>query len=353
MAKRKRLGGPLQDYLGTPQGSAASAPIARVAGDAAASAAFDEVSRELSEAREEGRLVLRLPLDSVEAAWMTRDRAHPGTGDDPDFAALLDSLRRNGQRSPIEVVEIAPGRYGLLSGWRRLTALRQLRDEDGEGAAATVLAFPRRPESAQAAYLAMVEENEIRLGLSYYERARIAARAVEAGVFATPKAALQGLFASASRARRSKIGSFLAIYRVLGDEIRFPQAMTERLGLALAKVLDADPGAGARLRARLRAACPETAEDEQGVLAGFLEAETAPSETTAPPPSEPPPPAPPGPGAPIPPRRPGETIRETTREIRAGVFLTERPGGLRLSGPAVDDDFRAKLEAWLRDGADG
>ena len=256
MAKRKRLGGPLQDYLSTPQGPAASAPIARVAGDAAASAAFDEVSRELSEAREEGRLVLRLPLESVEAAWMTRDRAHPGTGDDPDFAALLDSLRRNGQRSPIEVVEIAPGRYGLLSGWRRLTALRQLRDEGGD--VSTVLAFPRRPESAQAAYLAMVEENEIRLGLSYYERARIAARAVEAGVFATPKAALQGLFASASRARRSKIGSFLAIYRVLGDEIRFPQAMTERLGLALAKVIDADPGPGracargCRRRARKR-----------------------------------------------------------------------------------------------------
>jgi len=351
MAKRKRLGGPLQDYLSTPQGPAASAPIARVAGDAAASAAFDEVSRELSEAREEGRLVLRLPLESVEAAWMTRDRAHPGTGDDPDFAALLDSLRRNGQRSPIEVVEIAPGRYGLLSGWRRLTALLQLRDEGGD--VSTVLAFPRRPDSAQAAYLAMVEENEIRLGLSYYERARIAARAVEAGVFATPKAALQGLFASASRARRSKIGSFLAIYRVLGDEIRFPQAMTERLGLALAKVIDADPGAGARLRARLQAACPDTAEDEQAVLAGFLEAEIASSETTVPPSTEPPPPAPPGPRAPTPPPRPGETIRETTREIRAGVFLTERPGGLRLSGPAVDDDFRAQLEAWLRDGAEG
>jgi hypothetical protein len=33
------------------------------------------------------------------------------------------------------------------------------------------------------AYLAMVEENEIRVGLSFYERARIVARAAEAGVF--------------------------------------------------------------------------------------------------------------------------------------------------------------------------
>jgi len=344
MAKRKRLGGPLQDYLSTAQAPAATAPIARIAGDAAASAAFEEVSRELTEARNEGRLVLRLPLEGIEAAWMTRDRAHPGTEDDPDFAALLDSLRRNGQRSPIEVVEIAPGRYGLLSGWRRLTALHRLHAETGEEGFATVLAFPRRPESSQAAYLAMVEENEIRLGLSYYERARIAARSVEAGVFATPKAALQSLFASASRAKRSKIGSFLTIYQALGDEIRFPQALTERLGLALAKVVDADAKTGERLLARLQAACPETVEDEQGVLTGFVDEETGSAGASADMPESHSHEAP-VPETPVtPPREP-----DAVREVRPGLFLTERNGALRLSGPAVDENFRDRLEAWLRD----
>ena len=344
MAKRKRLGGPLQDYLSTAQGPAATAPIARIAGDAAASAAFEEVSRELTDARNEGRLILRLPLESVEAAWMTRDRAHPGTEDDPDFAALLDSLRRNGQRSPIEVVEIAPERYGLLSGWRRLTALHRLHAETGDEGFATVLAFPRRPESSQAAYLAMVEENEIRLGLSYYERARIAARSVEAGVFATSKAALQSLFASASRAKRSKIGSFLTIYQALGDEIRFPQALTERLGLALAKVVEADAGAGERLLACLQAARRDTVEDEQGVLTGFVDAETVPAETPADVPASS------GPRASVP-ETPETPPREqdAVREVRPGLFLTERKSALRLSGPAVDDDFRDRLEAWLRE----
>ena len=44
---------------------AAAAPIARVAGDAAGSAAFEEVSRALTQARETGRMVLDLPLDDI------------------------------------------------------------------------------------------------------------------------------------------------------------------------------------------------------------------------------------------------------------------------------------------------
>lgn len=344
MAKRRRLGGPLQDYLTTSDTpSAAGAPIARVAGDAAANAAFDEVSRELTEARRDGRLVQRLPLDSIEAAWLMRDRAHPGSEDDPDFAALLDSLRRNGQRNPIEVVEMTPGRYGLLSGWRRLTALRRLVDETGEERFATVLAFLRKPGTAEEAYVAMVEENEIRLGLTYYERARIAAKSVEAGVFDRPKTALQSLFASASRAKRSKIGTFLGIYQLLGDEIRFPQALTERLGLALAKLLEADAGAAARLTARLQAARPDSVEAEQQLLAAFIEAESV---AAAPPArSQPSQDAVPAPGA-------GKTVPDAAQEVCPGVFLAEKGGILRLSGPAVGPDFRMQLEAWLRENAD-
>src|SRR6056297_1827704 len=265
MAKRKRLGGPLQDYLATSEtsqekSSASSAPIARVAGETSVNAAFEEVSRELSSARDEGRLVLRLPLDKVEAAWLTRDRTHPGTSEDPEFNALLESLRRNGQRSPIEVVDIGQSHYGLISGWRRLTALRHLYEESGDERFATVLAFLRQPASSEDAYVAMVEENEVRLGLSYYERARIAAKSVEAGVYPNTKAALQSLFASASRAKRSKIGSFLTLYRVLGDRVHFPQALTERMGLSLARILDADEAAEKRLRARVETSRRERLE---------------------------------------------------------------------------------------------
>ena len=51
------------------------------------------------------------------------------------------------------------------------------------------------------AYVAMVEENEIRVGLSFYERARIAAKSVEAGVYPDDRAALRALFADREQYR--------------------------------------------------------------------------------------------------------------------------------------------------------
>ncbi|WP_372675008.1 ParB/RepB/Spo0J family partition protein [Aquicoccus sp.] len=342
MAKRKRLGGPLQDHLAPSEAetrSTASAPIARIAGETSVNAAFDEVRRELDSARSEGRLVLRLPLEAVETAWLVRDRLDPGTTEDPDFAALVDSLRDHGQRSPVEVADIGQNRYGLISGWRRLTALRQLYEETGEARFATVLALLRQPENAQAAYLAMVEENEIRLGLSYYERARIAARAVEAGVYPSTKTALQSLFASASRAKRSKIGSFLTLYQALGDFVRFPQALTERLGLSLAKIVEEDATAQARLRDRLMEADRPDLEAEQALLADFIAAE---AERAAP--SEPAPEA----GAGTRPNRARRAPPAAAVEISPGVRLSQSGGAVHLSGPGVDAAFRDALEAWLR-----
>ena len=281
--------------------------------------------------------MLRLPLDRIETAWLMRDRTHPGTEDDPEFTALLDSLRRNGQRSPIEVVETGQGRYGLISGWRRLTALRQLHEESGDARFATVLAFVRQPASSEDAYVAMVEENEIRLGLSYYERARIAAKSVEAGAYPDTKAALQSLFAAASRAKRSKIGSFLTLYRVLGDTVRFPQALTERLGLSLAKLVEADEAAGERIRARLEDGRPATAEAEQSLFSAFIESDSAAparrEQTGKAGPERPPRKKQPDKQAPV--------SAAAKLEICPGIFLAQHGDRLELSGPAVDPEFRA------------
>lgn len=234
------------------------------------------------------------------------------------------------------------GHYGLISGWRRLTALRQLHAETGEARFATVLALLRKPDTAQSAYLAMVEENEIRLGLSYYERARIAAKAVEAGVYPSTKTALQSLFATASRAKRSKIGSFLTLYQTLGDFVRFPQALTERLGLSLARIIEGDASAQARLRDHLKTAETEGPEAEQALLAAFIAAETESA-------------AEPGPGpkaaAKNSPKRDDRSTPAsdaTGAEICPGVHLSQSGRALRLSGPGVDAAFRDALETWLR-----
>lgn len=336
MAKRKRLTPARPDYLDEtapapetkgmfPMGVARHAPpIAQVAGDTATQAALEEVTEELRSARADGRLVQSLPLDAVDESHLVRDRM---STDDAEMAALIESLRARGQQTPIEVVELKQGRFGLISGWRRLTALRALHQETGEDRFATALALLRRPESASDAYLAMVEENEIRVGLSYYERARIAARASEQGVYPDETAALRGLFASASRAKRSKIGSFMVLYHALDSQLRFASAIPERLGLALVKALKDDPTAARRIIRALHDSQPETAEEEAETLLramktptekGLNSAETEPDIPQT------------------------ETIGDITLDLsRDGARLT-------LSGGGMSKAFQADLRDWLR-----
>ncbi|MEO5614178.1 MAG: ParB N-terminal domain-containing protein [Cypionkella sp.] len=346
MAKRKRLTPAQPDHVSTPLAMEAKTylrpgiappPIAQVAGDASTTAALVEVSAALASARAEGRLLQLLPLTAIDADYLVRDRI----GADPEeMQSLMDSLRSHGQRSPIEVTEIASGRYGLISGWRRITALARLQEQTGDTSFGSVLALLRHPDTAGDAYIAMVEENEIRLGLSYFERARIAAKAVEQGVFATDREALQKLFATASRAKRSKIGSFLSIYRNIGHALRFPSAMPERLGLMLSKRLSDHPDYGISVVQALQANPAKTAGDELILLSLLIKnkARNAPEEPI------------------LRPARKGspktKDFPELAREVCPGVFLqitgdAAKPT-LILFGSSIDSVFRERLEEWLQ-----
>ena len=279
MAKRKRLtlstppasvpGGPLPEteMHSYPNGVVPPrrrpAPIADVAGDAATVAALEEVTATLAQARAGGRLVLDLPLDAVDESYLVRDRV---IADPDEMDTLRQSLAARGQQTPIEVTDLGEGRYGLISGWRRLRALRDMAAE--QGIAGTVKALLRRPADAGEAYLAMIEENEIRVGLSYFERARIVLKAVEQGVFPDTRTALQALFAAASRSRRSKIGSFLEVVPALDGHLSHPGALGERLGGALGKALAQDAGLADRLRGALAGAAPADAGGRTARAAG-------------------------------------------------------------------------------------
>jgi hypothetical protein len=292
------------------------APIARVAAEAAGTAALQELSETLARARETGRMVLDLGLDAIAADHLARDRL---PAEDADMAALRESIRAHGQRTPIEVTPRTEGLpYGLISGWRRLKALQALHAETGEARFATIQALVRRPDSVQDAYVTMVEENEIRLGLSQYERARVAALATARGVFPSEKAALLALFAQASRPKRSRIRAFLEIYHALDGTLRFPAQLPERLGLKLVALVRA--GGRARIARAIAAADPKTPEAELAALAALVEPRArAPA---------------PGP-----------------EEILPGVTLEQRLNGrtltLRLKGrgvtPALRDAVRAAL----------
>ena len=333
MAKRKRLTPAQGDYLASPALSAGPAslgpaPIASVAGEAASAAALAELSQAMQAARDEGRLIEALPIEAIAAGHLVRDRI---ALDEDEMGALMASLRARGQQTPIEVVKLAAGRYGLISGWRRIMALKELRrglgDRYGE-----VLGLLRRPRESRDAYLAMIEENEIRANLSHYERARIVVRATDRGVFADDAAALSALFASVPRARRSKIRSFVGIVRALDGALRFPEALSERVGLDLAQALRDRPELARQIGAALKAAPPQDAAAERALLTGVLEAKK-PVENPAPKQSQ----------------TPASEPKQTPEVLGqwSGLTLRRRGARLELDGAAADAAFEADLAAWL------
>lgn len=341
MAKRKRLTPARADYLPEEAAGAtletksmfppvlSAPPIAQVAGDTALQAAVDDLSSEIRTARAEGRLIQQIPLTSIEETYLVRDRI---VVDGDEMSALIESLRARGQQTPIELVKLAEDRFGLISGWRRLTALKALYAETGDERFATVQALLRRPENASDAYLSMVEENEIRVGLSYYERARIAARAAEQGVYPDEASALRGLFSTASRAKRSKIGSFIVIYHALDADLRFAAAIPERLGLALSKALKEDLKLGDRIAQNLRNNPSKNADAEARVLADLIARDGRDKSSR-------------------------KTVSENDTypsEIVGGIRVqqTEQGQKLVLSGPGLDAKFVDRLKLWLNSRAD-
>ena len=317
MAKRKRLtpANPMFfDPAPAPQPAMRTAPIADVAREASHVAAAEDMARTLTEARQQGRMVVEVPLSQVQLDYLVRDRL---ALDEEEMTALIASLRARGQQTPVELTELAPGRYGLISGWRRCTALTRLHDETGDPRFASVLGLIRQPKEASEAYIAMVEENEIRVGLSYYERARIAARAAERQVFEDERSALRALFHNASRARRSKIGSFLTLVDQLDGVLQFPEAIPERLGLALAKALQGKSYLAGNIAHSLQKTPPKTPEEEMRALQAFVAHDG---------------------GKPAPAARSGPV---------AGVSVQMGRDKVTLSGQAVTPALVADLKAWL------
>lgn len=321
MAKRKRLtpatlmgpaqGAPAAIPSPAPGGTAAAAsraPIAQMAGSSAEHAALEELSSTLSSARAEGRLVSRLPLDAITSDHLLRDRI---TLDEGEMAVLVASLKARGQQTPIEVVALdEAGRYGLISGWRRIEALRRLDARD-------VLAFVRSPKSSSAAYLAMIEENEVRAGLSFYERARLASEAAEMGLYPSPARAVAELFASASASKRSKILNFVTLHKTLGSALLYPAAIPEKLGLSLVRALGADPTGARRLKDMLRKTPPDRAEAERAILERALR------------------------------KTPARAAKVEPEQVAKDVYLTESRGKLVLNGQGVTPELAAQLRQWL------
>jgi ParB family chromosome partitioning protein len=132
-----------------------------------------EEAKLLRQAIEAGERVIALDTALVEASFIS-DRLSEEERDDPDFMALVDSLRDSGQQVPI-LVRPHPakaGHYQVAYGHRRLRAALRL----GQPVKALV-----RPLSDEELVLAQGKENAERRNLSFIERAIFAKALVERG----------------------------------------------------------------------------------------------------------------------------------------------------------------------------
>lgn len=294
MAKRRRLQTPstddmtrieqefrseTSDRLMPPRGIA---PIAQMAADSAAlsqaeggdvreeRARLQADSAQLARAQQDGLLMVELPLDQIDEGAMIRDRM---VMSEDAIQELRLSISSHGLRLPIEVFELeTPAsdgpRYGLLSGYRRLLAVRGLQDLTCAEKYNTIRALIRPRESSAGAFVSMIEENEVREELSHFERGRVAVIAAQQGAFANTEEAVDKLFATGSKAKRSKIRSFALIFEELGDMLDFPEGLTERRGLQLSAALRR--GGEESLRKALAQYAPQDADGEWSVIEPVL-----------------------------------------------------------------------------------
>ncbi|WP_168219845.1 ParB/RepB/Spo0J family partition protein [Pseudotabrizicola formosa] len=163
-----------------------------------------------------------IPLDQIDAHALPRDRRVIA---EEDITTLADSIRDSGLRQPIEVYTLStskpPFTYGLISGFRRLTAVQRLGHDK-------VQAFVRSPETYDQAFAEMVGENEIRVQISPWEKARLVLTAVQGLYYPTPDAAIEALYPMLSRQSHYRMRGHVDVVQVFDKLLQTPERLTSR-----------------------------------------------------------------------------------------------------------------------------
>ncbi|MEM8956609.1 MAG: ParB N-terminal domain-containing protein [Pseudomonadota bacterium] len=235
-----------------------------------------EDARAWRDAEAQGLVLQLLDLDEVQTDDLPRDRLDlGGVAGSAEMAELKASIRERGQREPVEVFIDDRGRYQLLKGWRRLTALRQLHAETGHPAFATVTARVTQeawtdPDSRMERYIDMVEENVVREDLTFAEMAQVALRVAEdPAIEGTDADALVGdLYGSLHKMKRSYIRSFVFLLSTLGEAVKWPKEISRNQGVAVARALKSFPDAAPELRRELARA--QDAAEQANLFDRFL-----------------------------------------------------------------------------------
>jgi ParB family chromosome partitioning protein len=175
--------------------------------------------------------MIRVPLAAIADDLIPRDRSLLDTAALAELAAPIaaDGLRQPVELLPFEEPDADGHTHALLSGFRRLTAFRQLHADfpaSPDFAAIPALERPLAGPLSDALRL-MVEENDIRADIAPWDQARIAVESVP-GFFPTTDAAVAALYPHADRSRRARIRAACCVVEDLGHVLREPHALTLR-----------------------------------------------------------------------------------------------------------------------------
>ena len=251
----------------------AEAVSSRQAAEAAIRAENDALAHEHVRLKKAGLITDLIPLDAIRTDKLTRDRA---PGRDAEIDELKQSIREIGLSNPIRVEQVGDT-FELIQGFRRFTAYRELFDETGDEAFARIPAgINAKGEDLLRLYRRMVDENLVRRGVSFGEMAQLAIHFREQSAEVDEyDRAVELLFASSGRQKRSYIKHFVRLLTATEGRIAHVDAIPRALGLSVVRRLDEAPESQAVLNRLLEQGAGRTAEEEQAVLSDFVAQTTA------------------------------------------------------------------------------
>ncbi|MDF1727750.1 MAG: ParB N-terminal domain-containing protein [Sulfitobacter sp.] len=246
----------------------AEALSVRAQAEAAIRAENDALAHEHVRLKKAGLITDLIPLEQIKTGKLTRDRAE---GRDPEIDDLKRSIHEIGLSNPIRVEPVGEG-FELIQGFRRFTAYRELFEETGEERFARIPAgINARGEDILRLYRRMVDENLVRRGVSFGEMAQLAMNyRIQDPNIESYDQAVEMLYASASRQKRSYIKHFVRLLSETGGTLRHVAAVPRALGLSVVKKLEEIPQSKALLREVLEGEA-RSEEEEIAALRRYLE----------------------------------------------------------------------------------
>jgi ParB family chromosome partitioning protein len=188
-------------------------------------------------AKAEGRLLLEIDPKKIRATEFRNRHDRSLLADDPKFVELKESLEAHGQEMPIRVRPVKnalPFEFEIVSGHRRHAACLALDAAAAKGFPILAIVDAAVAE-ARDLVLKMYRENEERYDLSAFEKGRMFARWIEAGIYESQRelAAAIGLGEPAAAKYLAVAGLPKEVLAAFGDERLIPMSWGPTLSQAV------------------------------------------------------------------------------------------------------------------------